>query len=287
MSSRYIPADIRRELRQEVNFGCAYCGVPIIQHHHIIPYAEIEEHRPEEMIALCPNCHSEADAGSISRGRLYQLKENPHNSDVVDYMFYFEPNPPLIQMGSATIEFGEQGKVSLLRINGEDVIVARYERDRIHFDIHFFSKDGDLIASITDTDWWAKTAEVWDLKYKKTWFKLWNKDEEVGLKIEFDEETGIIFFKGIFHYKDESVKVTPSKFRYDEQDIEIHGVGYIMGGEEKDQDFRLSNPVNRAIIHRTGVTKASDGSMRAGVFAVGPDSDPDDSFVWVMGRDGN
>lgn len=281
MPSRYIPAQIRRELRQEANFGCAFCGTPVIQYHHIIPYSEIEKHIPEEMVALCPNCHAEADAGSITREELYEAKESPHNTDIVDYMFYFEPQPPILLLGSAHVEFGERGTISLLRIKGEDIISARYVQDRLHFDIHFFSEDNDLIASITDGEWWAKTDNLWDLKYKKTWLKIWNSNEEVGLKLEYNPDNRHISFKGKFYYDGDEVLITPSKMRHPFSNVEIHGGGYIIGGEEN-KKFLLSNLSNQmAIIHRTDVSRDSEGRIRAGLFNFS-DEDSKDSFVFQM-----
>lgn len=95
--SRSPPAEVRRILRQEANFGCAYCGTPLIQYHHIIPYSEEEHQNPDHMIALSPTCHSEADAGTIKRVKLYDLKTNPEISDRVDHEFYFAPK---IQLSS-------------------------------------------------------------------------------------------------------------------------------------------------------------------------------------------
>lgn len=75
--NRYIPADIRRQLRQESFFGCAKCGCPILEYHHIVPFAEEAHHNPEHMIALCPTCHSRL--GKLSPKKCYDLKANPFN----------------------------------------------------------------------------------------------------------------------------------------------------------------------------------------------------------------
>lgn len=287
MDSRYIPAEIRRELRQEANFGCAYCGIPAIQYHHIIPYSEIGEHVPDEMVALCPNCHAEADAGSITREELYEVKKDPHNKDIVDYMFYFEPQPPILLMGSAAVEFGERGLISMIRIKGEDIISVRYVKDRLHFDIHFFSKDNELIASITDGEWWANTNHLWDLKYKKTWFKLWNSDEEVGLKLEYNPESQHISFKGKFYYDGDEVLITPSKMRHPISNSEVHGGGYIIGGDG-DEDHLLNNfDKSMSILHRTGdsIRRDGKGRIRAGLFDFS-EEDSKDSFVFHINPEG-
>ncbi|PQO22704.1 hypothetical protein C2I36_11690 [Rhodobacteraceae bacterium WD3A24] len=74
---RKIPVDIRRRLRQEAFFGCAKCGSPILQYHHIVEFAEEQNHDPDHMIALCPTCHQ--GLGKMRRERCYSLKKNPFN----------------------------------------------------------------------------------------------------------------------------------------------------------------------------------------------------------------
>ena len=62
-----IPADLKRKVLVEAGHRCA---IPTCRHievevHHIIPWAERKEHKYENLIALCPNCHSLADRKKI------------------------------------------------------------------------------------------------------------------------------------------------------------------------------------------------------------------------------
>lgn len=75
--SRLIPAAVRRQLRQEAFFGCAKCGSPILEYHHIVQFAEQAHHDPDHMIAVCPTCHR--SLGKMPRERCYALKANPKN----------------------------------------------------------------------------------------------------------------------------------------------------------------------------------------------------------------
>ncbi len=72
-----IPADIRRKVLIEAGHRCA---IPTCRHievdvHHIIPWTTCREHRYDNLIALCPNCHRRADRGDIDRKslRLYKI----------------------------------------------------------------------------------------------------------------------------------------------------------------------------------------------------------------------
>ena len=71
------PAAVERQLRQEAGFGCAKCGHPYIEYHHIVPWCEEHHFRPSDMLALCGNCHPAVS--NWGRDRQYDLKNNPHN----------------------------------------------------------------------------------------------------------------------------------------------------------------------------------------------------------------
>lgn len=88
--SRNIPASVKRELRQEANFGCAICGFPLIEYHHIEYFSDEEHNDPSRMIALCPNHHSAAGPGTegITPDRLYEYKQEPFISDKSDHDFF-------------------------------------------------------------------------------------------------------------------------------------------------------------------------------------------------------
>ena len=73
-----IPADIKRRVLVEAGHRCAIltCRAMMPEIHHIIPWAECREHKYENLIALCPNCHAYADRGKIDRKSLRLYKFN-------------------------------------------------------------------------------------------------------------------------------------------------------------------------------------------------------------------
>jgi hypothetical protein len=73
---RTPPKHIRLALRKEVGFGCPICGSPHLEYHHFDPpWAEIQHHAPEGMIALCARHHDEADSGAFTKQQLRDLKK--------------------------------------------------------------------------------------------------------------------------------------------------------------------------------------------------------------------
>ena len=61
--SRYIPAKLKRRVLVEAGHRCAIptCRQIEVQIHHIVPWADCQEHKYDNLIALCANCHSRAD----------------------------------------------------------------------------------------------------------------------------------------------------------------------------------------------------------------------------------
>ena len=232
---RIPPAKVKRELRQEVNFGCAICGAPLLEYHHIIPYSEWEHHDPDHMIALCPNHHRVSDDGAFTRSELYEYKENPELADEVDHIFYFDPHSPVIPLGSAIVEIGSFGKYVLVQVNGEEIISVKYEDKRIEFDVNFYNNTNDLIAVITDSEWWADTNEFWDIKYQSNKLKLWNKKYEIGFLSEFDPENSTISLRGRFLYDGDELIIHPSAIKYPRKSNSIRGGVYVIGADEEYQ----------------------------------------------------
>jgi hypothetical protein len=62
-----IPADLKRRVLIEAGHRCAIptCRFPTTDIAHIQPWAKVKEHKYENLIALCPNCHRRADRGEI------------------------------------------------------------------------------------------------------------------------------------------------------------------------------------------------------------------------------
>lgn len=71
-----IPAALKRRILVEAGHKCAIhrCGQTDVEFHHIIPWATCKEHRYDNLIALCPNCHRRAEKNIIDRKSLRMYK---------------------------------------------------------------------------------------------------------------------------------------------------------------------------------------------------------------------
>lgn len=79
MASRpVIPKQIQREVLIESGHRCAIptCRQTTTEIAHIIPWSKIKKHEFDNLIALCPNCHSRFDKGEIDGISMIQYKLN-------------------------------------------------------------------------------------------------------------------------------------------------------------------------------------------------------------------
>ncbi len=74
-----IPKDLERKVKIEAGHRCAIptCKFPRVEIAHITPWAEVNEHKFENLIALCPNCHELFDKDrKIDRKSMLIYKQN-------------------------------------------------------------------------------------------------------------------------------------------------------------------------------------------------------------------
>lgn len=76
--SRYIPANIKEQIRKDAGFGCVFCGCVLVEYEHIEPeFNNALEHDPTKMTILCPMCHDKVTKKILSKNHVWAAKENP------------------------------------------------------------------------------------------------------------------------------------------------------------------------------------------------------------------
>ncbi|MEV4322210.1 HNH endonuclease signature motif containing protein [Microbispora rosea] len=73
-----IPADLKRAVLVEAGHRCAIpaCRQMPVEIAHIVPWVTVKKHTFDNLIALCPTCHSRYDRGDIDRQSMIQYKAN-------------------------------------------------------------------------------------------------------------------------------------------------------------------------------------------------------------------
>jgi hypothetical protein len=104
-----IPSALARRVKVEAGHRCAIpsCRTVPVELAHIVPWRNVREHTFENLIALCPTCHTRYDRGDIDRQSMMQYKANLSvlNSRYGDlerrvlHLFASDPPGSSIQLG--------------------------------------------------------------------------------------------------------------------------------------------------------------------------------------------
>ena len=199
---RDIPEPTRRSLRQEANFGCAICGCPLIQMHHIIPWTKTHQHNPSDMIALCPTHHYRADMEEYDETYLRELKKSPHNQTIVSDAFAIQTKDLTVSI--ATNKFVNTPRV--LVVDNFDIISVTKENQYPQLDANFFDRFDRWIAIIHQNQWYIDRRLVWDITYRPRHLTLRCKPGQISLDVKIVND--IVFIRGDLFFNGQLIEAT-------------------------------------------------------------------------------
>ncbi len=140
MNRDVVSADIRRAVLVEAGHRCAIptCRATTTEIAHIVPWAELYDNSFENLIALCPNCHTRFDQKKeIDRPAIKMYK---HNLGILNNR-YGEFERRLFEILAKTGE-----RVFVLGAAG-DLLVANAVKDGFFEDKHVQSMNFDVKSS--------------------------------------------------------------------------------------------------------------------------------------------
>jgi HNH endonuclease len=174
------PLDVKRKLRQETGFGCAKCGHPYLEYHHIIPWAEEQHFRTDDMLALCGNCHP-AVAG-WEKDRQYELKRTPHNVATGITRGALEYKRDLIfKIGG---NWYENASVMLQYFN-TPIISCKIVEGQTKISLCIMDNNFFQILVIDDNEIVFRADDLWDFQYSHRMAVARYGPSDIALRIDF------------------------------------------------------------------------------------------------------
>lgn len=218
--TRYIPENVKRQIRKNSYFGCVICGTGICTIDHVDPeFHECKKHDPEKMTLLCASCHDKKTRGIIGVKTVKNAMKSPFcrtknsPSDFLD----FGNTEPKIQFGNSLFIKPK----SIITINGESILSINEPKEdnenTFLLNAIFHDPKGKEAFRIDDNIW-SGNIDNWDIETKGKTITIRSEKGSVLLQIENIPEDKFIvhslsmLYKGYFiQADDDGVEImTPS-----------------------------------------------------------------------------
>ncbi len=164
MSSRTPPKQIREKLRKEVNFGCPICRSLFLTWHHFDPpWHKCNSHSVRGIIALCSNCHRQADGGSFTKEQLHKLK-NINTTEPPLGTLPWNVNGALIDFGGNYF-VADTSKMFSLRVAQQEVFSLRLCSDGyLLINASIWNSKGEIVFQLEENDILTNIEKIDDLE---------------------------------------------------------------------------------------------------------------------------
>jgi hypothetical protein len=207
-----VPAEVKRQLRQESGFGCCKCGHPFIEYHHIIPWAEEQHFRAADMMVVCASCHQLFTVGAIPVNDQRKMKDRPKNivDNLVRGHLYVNTNELSVNLaGGKAID-----TPNLLTLSSQVVLSARRdgENGRVLISAIIQNNDGTTIAELNDNEWSLVPGLVWDFESYPLQSTIRLSQGEIAFKVNVKNDE--VNLQGKWYHNSMNVEFTPSKMQY-------------------------------------------------------------------------
>lgn len=214
--SRYISAEVRREVRQRSKFGCVICRNGFYQYEHIDPpFEHAKTHDPERICCLCGSCHDSVTRGQLSKALVFasyrKIQSTP--SDLCP-----PPVGPLdFHDGSAELAIGEllysPAVQTVFRYEGVEVIRVQPGRQGEPGAISaIFADDaGNAILQLRENEWVGSLAS-WDVDIVGQRLSIRQRQGTLALQLRLAPPGRLIVERLDMRYKDAHILVSEKTY---------------------------------------------------------------------------
>uniref|UniRef100_F4C2D6 HNH endonuclease n=1 Tax=Sphingobacterium sp. (strain 21) TaxID=743722 RepID=F4C2D6_SPHS2 len=214
--SRHIPAAVNRKISERDQFKCAWCGNRITERHHIEEYHLGGKHTVDNLILLCPICHTMIHKGQISALDLVDRRSLRANVSRSQSRFDFDLNgvDPTFLIGG-----GEFTSCPIILKCGEQSFLSYKQGDdaELLISCRFYDKSGELIFWMSENYFW--TLKNFRVLYEDSALEIKSSDHSFYLKIaNIDgklQVKGRNFYRGVpVNFNTDSIIIGNSSYRF-------------------------------------------------------------------------
>lgn len=175
-----LPSDVARQLRQEAGFGCAKCGHPYLEYHHIIPFSQEAHFRCEDMVALCGNCH--VAVGKMEPKNQYRFKHEPHNlkTGMMKGSLIADAKSTIFYAGSMSFS----NVKSIISRDEDDILSYKIIDDCLYVTVLILNEQNKPLLKIIDNEIQFRVNDAWDFQHSTNKAIMRHKKRNIACNID-------------------------------------------------------------------------------------------------------
>jgi hypothetical protein len=143
--------------------------MPLYQYDHVVPFSEVQEHEPENIVLLCDQHHREKTAGLLPAEALAAASADPYNlqADATPpYDLYFAGYRCEAVIGTVshlTSTLVDEAVMIPLLIDDTPIVLFKREDGHLLLTVQLFNSDNELVVQVVDNQLSYSVAQ-WDVE---------------------------------------------------------------------------------------------------------------------------
>jgi len=191
--NRNIPAEIKRQVRQQSKFGCVVCRCAFYQYEHIDPeFHDAHSHDPDNICLLCGHCHDKVSRGALSKETVRNAYKRVMHDDGVRRPFDefdLAHDRISVRLGSSVFE----DALALVVLNGTVVLAIEPPEHSSTFPALtgvFCDVSGNELMRIERNEWIGPSM-AWDMEIVGREITVRTDSKTIALRIKIDPPSAI------------------------------------------------------------------------------------------------
>lgn len=187
------------------------CGLPIVEYHHMDPWAEVGEHEAENITLLCDLHHKEATGAKplLTDAQVRRANKRPHNLRVGEsrpHMLHFEGPDCRCHVGSVEIVSPGGQDFNAVVIDGRPILGFRLEDGIYLLQFQYVDANNKTLLTIIDNEL-VFGSGLWDFEWTANRLVIRDAPRQVILEIEFQPPGTVIVRRGDMYLNGARIKI--------------------------------------------------------------------------------
>lgn len=197
---RNIPEPIKREVRQRCGFGCVLCGLPLYEYDHLLGWANVHRHAPDEIVLLCDRHHTERTSRLLPDEAVTAANQDPFNlrsgvSPAYDLHYFGIECAVILGDNLFATEYKEGTLLAPIAIDSMMPVTFTLSDEHLLLSVLLFDETNRPVLKIEQNQL-IYTVDRWDIEFVGRRLVIRTGRRDIFIDITFDPPNGIIFNRG-------------------------------------------------------------------------------------------